>query len=418
MPRTLATFLAVFGIFFFQARKACCQANPSTYSDVSFFIVAHPDDWQLFMGSDAYNTIQEFTPGKEEFAKRKAVFIYITAGNLHDDDDRKSCMCIDPQNPNGPHIPYWKVREVGANNSIHLAACRFGSKGGAPAPYAEPRVDIINGHQVINYHYKNTSSYFLRIKAGNFRLWDSNPQMSIGTVDSLSTYIDYPDVANTLYYIYKKEMGIDVPAKNPSFHFPDWDTTYNPGDHPDHYLSGKAAAQAAKMLSDEWSSCFPEHMHVGYDIQNLPENLSTVDVQNKAAITSAYCLSLLDHNAWAEWGGLYQEWCKRDYFRSISSCDEQQRLAAAVSPAISLVKPYPNPADKELSLKFSEPVQSTLTINISNMMGGEIFSSDTKLDGNNTLVVNTSGFPAGSYLVVISSGASVLWRLIVQVAHP
>jgi hypothetical protein len=44
-------------------------------SRVSFYVFAHPDDWQLFMGLDAYNDI---TGGDDH----KVVMIQIGAGEL------------------------------------------------------------------------------------------------------------------------------------------------------------------------------------------------------------------------------------------------------------------------------------------------------------------------------------------------
>jgi hypothetical protein len=410
----------IFIQFVLVVSNAFAQGNPSTYADISFFVCAHQDDWQLFMGSEVYNTIQEFDAGKPEYNKRKVVIIYTTAGNLHDDDDSKSCSCIDPKNPKAKNIPYWQVREDAAKNSTHFAGCRFGSKGGAPAPYPENRLDVINGHLVTNYQYKNTSSYFLRLKAGEYSQWGGDCDRSVGTVDSSTTYIDFADLVNTIYYIYKKEMNIDVPAKNPTFSFPDVDTFLNPDDHPDHYLAGKAAGQAAKLLSDEWSACFPEHLYVDYDIQNLPENLSLTNIQNKTAITSVYCLSLLDHNAWAEWSKVYREWSKRSYFRSTNTCDEQRHTSAPGddgSVEKLTAKLFPNPADKQLLVKLSQPFQSQIGINISDIKGNEVFAATTRLDEQATLSVNTAAFPAGSYLAVITAGSVTIKRVIFQVRH-
>lgn len=394
------------------------QINPPTYVSVSIYICAHQDDWQLFMGSNVYNDLQEFDSISPNYSKRKVVIIYTTAGNLHDDDDTKTCECKDPNDLLGQHIPYWKVREKGSKNSLHLSACRVKSVGPG-IPYPENRVDVINGHPIANYHFKNTSSYYLRIKAGQYGRWTFNPDTAAGTVDSASTYVDWADFVNTLYYIYKKEMSIDVPGKNPSFYFPDINEDNNPNDHPDHYLAGKGAYEAAKMLGDEWHTCFPESLFVDYNTQNLPENLDAADAANKAAVTGAYCLALLDHNAWAEWGGLYREWTKRSYYRIINSC-EQPRHSSTIT-ADGLDKPtaklFPNPADKQLQIKFNLPLKSEIAIKITDVIGAEVYSAKTMLDGDNTLTVSTSNLPIGSYLAIITAGPTTLSKIIFEVVH-
>ncbi len=43
------------------------------YSAVSIYVVAHQDDWQLFMTPDAYNDLID--------SDKKTVFIYTTAGD-------------------------------------------------------------------------------------------------------------------------------------------------------------------------------------------------------------------------------------------------------------------------------------------------------------------------------------------------
>src|SRR5580704_6339006 len=48
----------------------------SQYTSVSYYVVAHPDDWQLFMGVNAFNDI---TPGIAG-SGTKVVLIYTTAG--------------------------------------------------------------------------------------------------------------------------------------------------------------------------------------------------------------------------------------------------------------------------------------------------------------------------------------------------
>jgi hypothetical protein len=57
------------GIFFL---FSIIKANPQ-YNSTSFYIVAHQDDWQYFMGINAAHDLKN--PGT------KVVFLFITAGD-------------------------------------------------------------------------------------------------------------------------------------------------------------------------------------------------------------------------------------------------------------------------------------------------------------------------------------------------
>src|SRR6185369_14940016 len=70
------------------------------FPKVSFYVCAHEDDWQLFMGTDAFNDINNYDEKKGEANGTKVVIIYTTAGNLHDDDDTKTCDCNDTHKRN------------------------------------------------------------------------------------------------------------------------------------------------------------------------------------------------------------------------------------------------------------------------------------------------------------------------------
>src|SRR4051794_39951989 len=64
------------------------------FTKVSFYVVAHADDWQLFMQPNAYNDLMD--PGS------KVVFIITTAGDA------------------GGTKAYWDAREEGCKSSIRF----------------------------------------------------------------------------------------------------------------------------------------------------------------------------------------------------------------------------------------------------------------------------------------------------------
>jgi hypothetical protein len=303
---------------------AMLQGTEPQHNEVAFYISAHQDDWQLFMGADAFRDINDFDEKKPEANGKKVVIIYTTAGDLHDDDDSKTCDCKDAHNPAHDHIPYWQVRESGARNSIHLAACRIGGWGSA-LPYPDYTVATINGHNIARYEFRNTVSYFLRTKAGQYGHWYNDDTLTIGTIDTSAIYHGAADLSSTIYAIYRKEMASTVLPAQATFHFPDTNEKINIADHNDHIVAGRAAANAAKMLTDTTKECYKQYLYVDYNTKNLPPNLKSPDVQNEAAITAVYCLALLDYNAWPEWGDIYQVWSSRNYYRVVSTCPASTR---------------------------------------------------------------------------------------------
>lgn len=388
------------------------------YDEVSFYVCAHQDDWQLFMGANAYNDIRNFDEKNPNRNGRKVVIVYTTAGNLNDTDDAKSCDCRDALNQNQSHFPYWKVREQGSKNSLHLAACRMGGWGPI-VPCPANRQVVVNGHLVTRYEYKNTVSYYMRLKAGHLNRWHTERAANAGTVDSSTVYTDWADFVNTLYYVFRNEIDSSVTDKKANFNFPDLDERNNPNDHTDHMVTARATYEATKLLGANMNKCFTSNLFVDYHTQNLPPNLSAPDAQNEAAITGAYCLSLLDGNAWPEWGTLYSDWNARSYFRTISSCDNpvQTNLMEQDSLATLHAKVFPSPADKVLKVQFNQPTKTLIKVRVLNVHGATVFDEETRLASDNTLLINTSAYPVGSYLLSLGTDGAKLVSTIFEVQH-
>lgn len=285
------------------------QGHTAKAPKVSFYICAHQDDWQLFMGTNAFKDITAHEPAKPLCASGKVVFIYLTAGNLNDDDDRKTCDCHHPAGGKGK-VPYWQVREAGARNSVHLAACRMGEPG--PGYYPTTGYAHINGHDIARYEFKNTVSYFMRLKAGAYGGWYSNPQAEVGVMDNNTSYMGMPDLERTLKTIIKHEMSGHGYT---CFHMPDVNEKINPNDHHDHIIAGRAGMHAVHMLARQYGRQFSVFSYIDYHTQKLLPNMCREDMQNEASLVAVYCLSLLDYNAWPEWGDDYRKWTTRNYYR-------------------------------------------------------------------------------------------------------
>lgn len=418
---SVLALLPLFGVLSVKAQKhdhnPDCKGQRYGYNELAFYVCAHQDDWQLFMGASAFNDINSFDEKGPPVNGKKVVIIYTTAGNLHDDDDTKSCDCKDGHDPRHSPLPYWRVREQGAKNSVHLAACRLGGWGPSGS-YHGNQTTTVNGHQLTRYQFKNTTSYFLRIKAGQYHEWYNTPDQPAGTVDSSTTYIDFADFANTLYYIYKTEMDSAQIQDSVTFNFPDVNEQINPNDHVEHYLAGRGACEAAKILSADVGKCFAESLYVDYHTLNLPVNTELADRQNEAALTAVYCMALLDYNAWPEWGSQYQEWTARNYSRTITSWDLPKPPRHENEGMNELgAKLIANPADKNCFIRFNLPTKSDVTIRINSINGDSVYQTTTRLDGSNTIPVDTHNLPNGSYMVVITAESKVVAKMIFEVLH-
>jgi len=380
--------------------------------------VAHQDDWQLFMGANAFNDIQNYNEKGPFPNGHRVIIIHTTAGNLNDDDS-KSCDCMDAHDTSIKKIPYWKVREYGVKNSIHLAACRQGGWS-SHLPYPKDEQVLINGHKITKSVFKNTVSYFLRTKTSQYDAWQYDTNADVNTVDSATTYLDWSDFVTTIYYIYRAEMDSISCKRTPEFNIPDINTTINPNDHGEHYQAGRAGFEAAQMLSKSTGTFYNVSLFMGYNSQNMPQNNTQPDVQNEAGMAAVYCLALLDYNAWPEWGGFFYEWTSRNYFRTITT-QQQPTTVANIDLQDSLInataKIYPNPADKQLNIKINIPLTTNLDIKVIDATGITIFSQSLPFDTHNTFVINTSAYLPGYYVVTTESGGKKISSNIFQVLH-
>ncbi len=415
----LALFAGVLSLLSFSGGNLVYgQLVPTKYSGVSFYVIAHQDDWQLFMGSNAFKDIRAYKSATPQYASKKVVFIYTTAGNIHDEDDTKACVCKDPYDTSY-RMPYWKVREGGSQNSIHLAACRSGKVQGAGFPYAHGDEVTINGHTIIRYRFKNTISYYLRMKTGQYGFWSYFPNYQVTTVDNSTTYIDWADFVNTLYFIFKEEMAHDVEDSSAVFNFPDINVEVNPQDHADHYLAGRASLLATRLLTKETNVPYRQNLYVDYYLNKLPENISLKDCQEKSALIGAYCLSLLDHNAWAEFDDLYLEWTRRNYSRTVSSTElpGTDYNCLLVDMDTLALKIYPNPADNITWLKFNQPMKSHIELRVTTISGAMLYKENLNLDEQNSVPINTTNFQNGNYLAIVAGDNGIIGQILFQVSH-
>jgi len=258
------------------------------YQSLSFYITAHPDDWQLFMMPNAVNDLAD--------PYTRVVWIQLTAG-----DD-------------GLVSPYWLAREQGAISSIRYRLAQ--ADGGYFIPPNESEGTLpFNGHVIRFWSSKNAIGYYLRLPDGNldgsgFPLtnWQSLQKLvqedisQITSVDGTSTYT-LPDLIATLNAIITWEsLQTGFKAR---LQYQDPDTSLNQGDHSDHTNTGILVESMPV-----WSSC-DRLLFLDYVLRNFPPDIAIEDLYWKASLFAVYEKSVDDLAGHTDTSGKYEDWCLR-----------------------------------------------------------------------------------------------------------
>lgn len=264
---------------------------------VDFYVVAHADDWQLFMGDQAYADIKD---------KHKVVFVYASAGDAN------------------LGAEYWHTRESAANASaqfvIDLPSAAVVSRGTSDCATRE-----VGGHPLQRCVYGNTVSYFMRLPDGNIdgngfekNRFESLKKLreggisSIAALDGTSTYKGWDDFHQTIRQIIQTESEGRAP-RNVSLHTQEHDPALTPADHSDHMMIGLAVAEAVKGTPLE------ARYYVGYDIKKRPPNLSSAASMYKSGIFMVYERTMQSKalkTTFCELPVSYSSWLFRTYYRT------------------------------------------------------------------------------------------------------
>jgi len=266
-------------------------SNP-TPVERDVYVVAHQDDWQLFMGDIVAKKIK---------AGDAATFIYLTAG----DDGRDSL--------------YWQTRESAALESTRLV---LGAEA-ADSPAASCSTTQVMGHPIRKCVIANTESYFLRLPDGrrngtgfvshdyqSLRKLRARKITAIAAIDGSTSYEGWGDLMVTTGRLVGSGRGtadIVVHASDPS-------KAANPHDHFDHRMAGLLVNDLRK--GQKWSTQY----YVGYALATRAANRSSDQAREKTAIFLAYDREMMRVNkAWSayqEHREFYSECMLRTYART------------------------------------------------------------------------------------------------------
>lgn len=254
-------------------------------------VVAHEDDWQLFMGDVVAKKIR---------AGNSVIFVYLTAG----DDGRDSL--------------YWQARERAALQSTRLAIGVDARDSGAVRCST---IDVLE-HTVRKCVIAGTESYFLRLPDGkrdgagfarhdyqSLRRLRGKKIATIDAVDGSAAYRGWQDLMATT----SKLIGSSSATAEIAVHANDPSIVVNPHDHFDHRMAGLLVSDLRK--GRRWNTQY----YVGYALATRAANRSTDEAREKTAIFLAYDREMMRVNkAWSayeEHPAFYSQCMLRTYVR-------------------------------------------------------------------------------------------------------
>lgn len=263
----------------------------SNLSGIDVVIVAHADDWQVFMGDAVVERIR---------SGRRPVFIYLTAGD------------------HGRAANYWRQREKAALQSTRIAL-------GADAMSATCDSVVVSVHRVAHCKLGVSDSYFLRLPDGNrngvgfsrngfqsLRKLRSNRLQSIDAVDSSTAYTSWQDLIATVATLVRMASNSDRPAV--MVHTTDPSIRANPHDHYDHRMAGKLTESL--LNAEGWQGRY----YVGYALAVHAPNRTTLQREEKTEVFGAYDREMMEidpeWSAYREHPRFYADCMLRTYSRA------------------------------------------------------------------------------------------------------
>jgi hypothetical protein len=296
---TLATAVLICGCAVVPRETSAPAPTPTPTPTLSVFVVAHPDDWQLFMNPAAFHAMNQ--------PHEKAVFVHVTAGDAG-------------RGVTGEPVPYYLAREEGALRAIRFmanAASAAAALGADTRPEAAERA----GHTMMRHTYANAVAYFLRIHDGNIvngndyqehplslQRLRSGASAETRAIDGSAGYAGWSDLVATLEAIVTHERS---PGAALNLHIAELDEKRNPGDHHDHRAVAFAMEEVAARLP-----CARVTRHQEYATRDRRPNVTGLDYMMDVGTWAATASGLSDRHAGSTWEPEHNAWVGRDYHRT------------------------------------------------------------------------------------------------------
>ena len=274
-------------------------------NETGFYVSAHPDDWQLFMNPNAYNSVKN--------SDKKVVFIHTTAGDAGSGTGNNN---------------YFLAREEGSLRAIRFMSSTFTSEDESGTNMKEIYV-AINGHTILKYVDGSTVAYFLRLPDGQFdgsgyELHDfksmeklKNGSISnIPAIDGSTTYNSWDDLQETLRSIVVLESDN---LKNVKFNLADDDSSINPKDHSDHLNSSLIMQDIANNIGG-----ITINLYTDYSTDAKEQNVFSHDYLVSAGTWGATASGLSDNFHSSTWETGHTDYLGKQYYRTIKSSNSSR----------------------------------------------------------------------------------------------
>ena len=284
---------------------AASQVGPTAAADVvreqsnsgvDIVVVAHADDWQVFLGDAIVERIR---------SGRRPVFIYLTAGD------------------HGRDYQYWRQRETAALQSTRVALAAQGPS----ADNAECDLVRVGSHAIRRCAVGPSESFFLRLPDGNrnghgfarnrfesLRKLRTNRLTVLHSVDSSTSYASWQDLTATVNALVRM-VADSMNTHDIVLHTTDPSVRINPHDHYDHRMAGKLTESLLTMA--DWSGRY----YIGYALSTRAPNRTAVQQQEKLSVFSAYDREMMQidpkWSAYREHPRFYADCMQRTYSRSV-----------------------------------------------------------------------------------------------------
>ncbi len=256
------------------------------FTKISFYVVAHADDWQLFMCPYVYKDIVA--------TDCKVVFIITTAGDA------------------GMNSRFWHAREEGLKSSIRFCIVPLSALSEFDAERD------FNNYKISFCEINNTDTYFLRLPDGNLdgsgfaasnfqslSRFKSGQIDVISAIDNSAMYQSWPQLVALIESIIVFESA---GFSNLWIHYLNPDVVKNPNDHPDHIATGNLIQSISIIAS------LRQLIFIGYSSIVHGDILTLPDLFWKNGMFAAYEKSVYDYCGYstlAEDPELYFKLCCR-----------------------------------------------------------------------------------------------------------
>lgn len=262
-----------------------------SFSQAQVYMVAHADDWPLFMGHKAYEDVS---------MNRQAVFIYTTSGDAG------------MRTGGWGSLPYYRAREEATIHTLRLPTTQV--LQWYPADVTA-RVKV-NNRNITTITHRNTISYFLRLPDGSpsgagfeingfqsLERFRDGKFTNLKAIDGSATYAKWSDLVATVKAIFLRH------GTGQTINTHDFDETFNVGTHSDHSRTGFLARDASVGVSSM------NRYWVDYETHFKEPNLTQEQTFDKHAMYGAHMATLSRYGYNFGYDAGHKAWLSRGFYR-------------------------------------------------------------------------------------------------------